>query len=105
MEPCTREADSVKEGCLDPLVPASARIASLVFLQSRVDCLARLVHRHPVEVGPGAGRGGRGVGHLVSGGLHDVDLVVGDAEGVGGHLDHLGVQPLPHLSPTVGQQH
>ena len=31
--------------------------------------------------------------------------MVGDAEGVGGHLDHLLVQPLPHLSPAKGQQH
>ena len=42
--------------------------------------------------------------HLVCGCLHDVHLGCRDAEGGGGHLHHLGVEPLPHLGAAVGEE-
>ena len=60
------QADSIKEGCLDPVLPGTRRVGLLVLGEPGVDRLARLVHRHPVQVGSGAGGGGRGVGHLDS---------------------------------------
>ena len=105
VEANTGQADSVKECRLDPVLPGPGGVCGLVLLQPGLDLPTGLVDRHPVQVRPGTGRGGRRVGNLVSGGLHHVDLGDTDTQGLGCHLDHLGVQALPHLSPCQQQQH
>ena len=73
--------------------------------QALVELLACSQHRHAVDIG--LHRGGRRarVADLVGGGLEDVHLLDIDAEGVGGHLRHLGVQALAHLDATVRDRH
>ena len=66
VEPSTGQAHSVEESRLDPVLPGPVGVGGLVLLQPGLDHPAGLVHRHPVQVGPGTGRGGRSVGNLVS---------------------------------------
>ncbi len=72
--------------------------------QAFAQLLAGVLHRPAVEVGTGAGGGGGGVGHLVGPCGGEAHLVERDAQGGGGHLQHLGVQSLAHLGAAVVDQ-
>ena len=69
------------------------------------DLVAGVLDRAAVEVGAGAGRGGRGVGHLVGAGRRQPDPLQRQPQSGGRHLQHLGVQPLAHLGAAVVDQH
>ena len=76
VEPGAGEADPVEEGGRDPVLPPAGRAGLAVWGQPVDDDGARLQDGHPVQVGPGAGGGRRGVGDLVGACLGDVDLAV-----------------------------
>ena len=73
--------------------------------QALADLVARVLDRAAVEVGPGAGRGGRGVRDLVGAGRGEPHRTHRHAERGRRDLDHLGVQALAHLGAAVVDQH
>eukprot|EP00960_Hanusia_phi_P078277 768800-Hanusia_phi.AAC.11 len=68
------------------------------------DLLARVLHGEAVEICPDGGGGRVSVSALVGGRLGDEDLVKCNSELRGRDLTHLGVQPLPHLCPSMRDQ-
>ena len=62
-------------------------------------------HRGAIQIGAHAGGGGRGVGHFGGVCVRDEDLVGprGQAQNLGGDLDHFGVEALAHLDAAVAQ--
>ena len=74
-------------------------------VQPRADLVAGVLDRAAVQVGAGAGRGGRGVGHLVGPGRGQPHEAQRHAERGRRDLDHLGVQALAHLGAAVVDQH
>ena len=68
------------------------------------DLLAGVLDGRSVEVGPRARGGGRGVRHLVGAGGCQPYLLQRDPQRRGGDLEHLRVEPLPHLGAAVVDQ-
>ena len=100
------ELDALVVGRPDELVPRRGRGARRAPAPSRAsDLVAGVLDRAAVEVGAGAGRGGRGVGHLVGAGRREPDLLQRQPERGRGDLEHLGVQALAHLGAAVVDQH
>ena len=89
----------------DELLPRQLRVPGPQRRQPLHDLLAGVLDRAAVEVGAGAGRGGRGVGHLVGAGRGEADPLDRQSERGGGDLQHLGVQALAHLGAAVVDQH
>ena len=96
---------SAEVGLAAPGPPSRARGRSANSASRVLDLLARVLDRAAVEVGAGAGRRGRGVGHLVGAGGREPHAFEGYAEGGRGDLEHLGVQALAHLGAAVVDQH
>mmetsp|Transcript_13979 Transcript_13979/g.30681 ORF Transcript_13979/g.30681 Transcript_13979/m.30681 type:complete len:262 (+) Transcript_13979:194-979(+) len=86
------QVDSLKEGRLRECRPGQLRARGAQRRQSRVDLLAGVDDRHPVQVGAGGGRGGGGVGDGGGGGLRGRDEVLRDAQHLRGDLYYLRVQ-------------
>ena len=82
-----------------------AELAGRHYGQPLADLLAGVLDRAAVEVGAGAGRGGRGVRDLVGAGGGQPDQVHRHAQRGRRDLDHLGVQALAHLGAAVVDQH
>ena len=63
--------------------------------------VAGIVDGGTVDVGAAGSGRGAGVGHLLRVGAGDAHVLDRDAQGVGRHLRHLGVQALPHFGAAM----
>ena len=63
--------------------------------------IAGVVDGRTIDVGTAGSRCGAGVGHFLRVGAGDAHQTHRDAQAVGGHLRHLGVQSLAHFGAAV----